>query len=196
MTCPHLATLRCQVLDGFPWPENLYMHSHMPLSKCTWVALTLRKALRLNLYPRLAMAVTPPGPGTSTWVSASYPRVEEVSVLVDGWFLRHWPFANEKAKKKFVAAGFSRATCLYFPLARDDRIASACKLLTILFLIDGKLPYKSYIALLIIGLETFSRACHSKMAGYTTRISCPLPRTDWNQIVCSRSLYSTWLRRC
>lgn len=87
----------------------------------------------------MAVTDTTPAPAVipSSWVSASYPKVEEVSAEVDGWFLQHWPFPNEKARKKFVAAGFSRVTCLYFPLARDDRIASACKLLTILFLIDG-----------------------------------------------------------
>jgi aristolochene synthase len=87
----------------------------------------------------MAVTGTTPAPPAfpSTWVSASYPKVDEVSAQVEGWFLRHWPFPNEEAKKKFVAAGFSRVTCLYFPLARDDRIGSACKLLTILFLIDG-----------------------------------------------------------
>src|SRR5437667_8973380 len=67
-----------------------------------------------------------------------HPRVEEVTKEVDGYFLEHWPFRNEKARKKFVAAGFSRVTCLYFPKALDDRIHFACRLLTVLFLIDGK----------------------------------------------------------
>lgn len=64
--------------------------------------------------------------------------MEEVSREVDGYFLQHWNFKDEKARKKFVAAGFSRVTCLYFPEALDDRIHYACRLLTVLFLIDGK----------------------------------------------------------
>jgi len=34
-------------------------------------------------------------------------------------------------------------TCCYFPLAADDRIELACRLLTVLFLIDDILEYKS-----------------------------------------------------
>jgi aristolochene synthase len=67
-----------------------------------------------------------------------HPRVELVTQEVDGYFLEHWPFPNDKARKKFVNAGFSRVTCLYFPKALDDRIHFACRLLTVLFLIDGE----------------------------------------------------------
>lgn len=67
-----------------------------------------------------------------------HPLVDEVTQTVDGYFLEHWPFKNEKARKKFVAAGFSRVTCLYFPKALNDRIHFACRLLTVLFLIDGE----------------------------------------------------------
>ena len=67
-----------------------------------------------------------------------HPLVESVSRDVDGYFLQHWKFENEKARKKFLAAGFPRVTCLYFPKAQDDRIHFACKLLTVLFLIDGE----------------------------------------------------------
>ena len=63
--------------------------------------------------------------------------VEDAIHDIDGFFLEHWHFGSEKAKAKFVAAGFSRVSCLYFPKARDDRIRFACSLLTILFLIDG-----------------------------------------------------------
>lgn len=35
-----------------------------------------------------------------------HPRVDEVTEEVDGYFLKHWDFPNEKARKKFVAAGF------------------------------------------------------------------------------------------
>jgi aristolochene synthase len=62
---------------------------------------------------------------------------QEVTAEVNDYFLKHWPFENEKARMKFVAVGFSRVTCYYFPLALDDRIALACRLITLLFLIDG-----------------------------------------------------------
>ncbi|TVY35497.1 Aristolochene synthase [Lachnellula subtilissima] len=66
-----------------------------------------------------------------------HPREKETTAEVDGYFLKHWNFENEKARKKFVAAGFSRVTCFYFPEALDDRIHFACRLLAVLFLIDG-----------------------------------------------------------
>lgn len=69
-----------------------------------------------------------------------HPDVDEVTRDVDDWFLKNWAFPDQKTRQKFVAAGFSRVTCLYFPKALEARIRSACKLLTILFLIDGK-PY-------------------------------------------------------
>ena len=76
----------------------------------------------------------------SSWSPKNHPRAEEVSREVDGYFLKHWKFPDDQARKKFLKAGFSRVTCLYFPLAKDDRIHFACRLLTVLFLIDGTLP--------------------------------------------------------
>lgn len=73
----------------------------------------------------------------SDWTYDIHPRADEVIKEVDGYFLEHWNFADEKARKTFIKAGFSHVTCLYFPLAKDDRIHFACRLLTFLFLIDG-----------------------------------------------------------
>lgn len=87
-----------------------------------------------------------PQPPRAHFQARIQPRVEEVTAEVDGWFLEHWPFESAKARKKFVAAGFSRVTCLYFPLALDDRIHFACRLLTILFLIDDILEDMSFEA--------------------------------------------------
>lgn len=78
------------------------------------------------------------GPPPSLFEPICHPLVKSVTDEVDGYFLQHWDFPNEKARKKFVAAGFSRVTCLYFPKALDDRIHFACRLLTVLFLIDGE----------------------------------------------------------
>ena len=56
---------------------------------------------------------------------------------VEDYFVQHWNFSSPGAFSKFKAAGFSRVTCLYFPEALDERLIHACKLLTVLFLIDG-----------------------------------------------------------
>ncbi|KAI0436183.1 Aristolochene synthase in complex with 12,13-Difluorofarnesyl diphosphate [Xylaria telfairii] len=79
----------------------------------------------------------------SSWESSIHPLHERIVREVDGYFLQHWPFPDEKARKKFIAAGFSRVTCFYFPKALDDRIGFACRLLTLLFLIDDALEYMS-----------------------------------------------------
>lgn len=73
-----------------------------------------------------------------------HPRVEEVSHEVNEYFLKHWEFPTAKSRKVFLAAGFPRVTCLYFPLAKDDRIHFACRLLTVLFLIDDVLEDMSF----------------------------------------------------
>lgn len=67
-----------------------------------------------------------------------HPHENETSRQVNDYFLEHWPFPNEKARYKFVKAGFPRVTCAYFPLALNDRIQYACCLLTLLFLVDGE----------------------------------------------------------
>ena len=85
---------------------------------------------------------TAPTPSLSTPASLfrhqCHHLVDPISKEVDGYFLENWNFETEKAKEKFVAAGFSRVTCLYFPMALDNRIQFACRLLTILFLMDGE----------------------------------------------------------
>lgn len=84
--------------------------------------------------PRAAVPSVP----AALFTPKVHPRVAEVTAEVDAYFLKHWPFESDKAKKKFVAAGFSAVTCLYFPEALDGRIAYACRLLALLFLVDGE----------------------------------------------------------
>ncbi|KAL2833629.1 Aristolochene synthase [Aspergillus pseudoustus] len=88
-----------------------------------------------------ALSLRPP---PSFFQPLCHPDVEAVSHEVDTYFLQHWPFECEKARQKFVAAGFSRVTCLYFPKSLDDRIHFACRLLTLLFLIDDLLENMSF----------------------------------------------------
>lgn len=90
-----------------------------------------------------APAATTWEPPPSRWVPLCHPRVDEVSCEVDGYFLQHWNFPSSKAKKTFLMAGFSKVTSLYFPLAKDDRLHFACRLLTVLFLIDDVLEEMS-----------------------------------------------------
>lgn len=78
-------------------------------------------------------------PPESVLVPAKFhPLQDEVSLQVNNYFLDRWPFPDEKARIKFLKAGFSEVTCAYFPLASDDRIHLACRLLTLLFLVDGE----------------------------------------------------------
>lgn len=83
-------------------------------------------------------------PPTSKWTPLCHPRAEEVAGQVDAYFLQHWNFRNAKSEKVFLNAGFSRVTCLYFPLAKDERIHFACRLLTVLFLVDDVLEDMSF----------------------------------------------------
>lgn len=69
-----------------------------------------------------------------------HPLEPQITEEVNSYFIEHWPFPNEKAVQKFKDAGFSRVTCCYYPKAFDDRIGFGCRLLTLLFLIDGKRP--------------------------------------------------------
>ncbi|KAK1657954.1 aristolochene synthase [Colletotrichum godetiae] len=83
-------------------------------------------------------------PSAAQFTAKIHPREQEVSTEVNSFFLDHWPFENAKARKKFVAAGFPQVTCFYYPTALDDRISFACRLLTLLFLIDDLLENMSF----------------------------------------------------
>lgn len=95
----------------------------------------LEKAETQTHRPRAALPSVP----AALFTPKIHPRVAEVTAEVDAFFLEHWPFESEKARKRFVAAGFSAVTCLYFPDVLDERIAFACRLLALLFLVDGEL---------------------------------------------------------
>ncbi|KAH7349074.1 Aristolochene synthase in complex with 12,13 Difluorofarnesyl diphosphate [Pyrenochaeta sp. MPI-SDFR-AT-0127] len=76
----------------------------------------------------------------------SAPRISQlVTEEVDGYFIKNWPFPNQKSIRKFRGAGFSRVTCCYYPTAVDDRIHFACRLLTLLFIIDDLLEDMSFV---------------------------------------------------
>ena len=114
------------------------------------------------------------GPTRSIFTPICHPQVEQATADVDGYYLKYWPFPNEAARKKFVAAGFPRVTSLYFPKALDSRIRYACSLLTILFLIDGIVSsFIMAVALTVANVvQTSSRKCHLLMARHTMRVLC------------------------
>ncbi|KAI1156829.1 Aristolochene synthase [Nemania diffusa] len=93
------------------------------------------------IEPRNGTTVIPP---PTRWSYLCHPRLKEVQDEVDGYFLENWKFPSFKAVRTFLDAKFSEVTCLYFPLALDDRIHFACRLLTVLFLIDDVLEHMSF----------------------------------------------------
>ncbi|KAI0550322.1 aristolochene synthase [Xylaria curta] len=119
------------------------------------------KKTEASTFVKEISIITPPGspptgrgtPDNSIQVPATcepylkpswHHNMDQIIREVDQYFLDHWNFVSDKERKKFVLAGFSRVTCMYFPMANDDRIASACKLLTVLFLIDDLLEDMSF----------------------------------------------------
>ncbi|KAK7042880.1 Aristolochene synthase in complex with 12,13 Difluorofarnesyl diphosphate, partial [Favolaschia claudopus] len=64
---------------------------------------------------------------------------EEITQDVNTFFLTHWPFPNEKARKKIVESDFCYALCATWPESLDDRMRHACRLVTLIFLIDDLL---------------------------------------------------------
>ncbi|KAL9628711.1 MAG: hypothetical protein Q9164_007167 [Protoblastenia rupestris] len=83
-------------------------------------------------------------PQPSAWTHLCHPQTQQIQDEVDRYFLENWDFPSIKASRTFLNAKFSEVTCLYFPLALDDRIHFACRLLTVLFLIDDQLEDMSF----------------------------------------------------
>ncbi|CAI6332025.1 unnamed protein product [Periconia digitata] len=94
-----------------------------------------------TIEPKDDTTIIPP---PTEWTYLCHPRLKEVQDEVDGYFLENWKFPSFKAVRTFLDAKFSEVTCLYFPLALDDRIHFACRLLTVLFLIDDVLEHMSF----------------------------------------------------
>ncbi|KAF1993247.1 Aristolochene synthase in complex with 12,13 Difluorofarnesyl diphosphate [Amniculicola lignicola CBS 123094] len=116
--------------------------SPTPVAVPSKVAVTFKAPASLPLPDNdIRQTLTPP---PSYFKPLCHPNVDAVAKEVDGYFLKHWNFTSARDKKKFVNAGFSRVTCLYFPEALDDRIHFACRLLTVLFLVDDLLEDMSF----------------------------------------------------
>lgn len=76
-------------------------------------------------------------PGPTRFAYQTHPRTEEVVAETNAYFLGNWPFRKEAEKKQFVLEDANRWACMAFSMALDDRIVSACKVNTLLFLLDG-----------------------------------------------------------
>ncbi|EKD14000.1 uncharacterized protein L3040_007997 [Drepanopeziza brunnea f. sp. 'multigermtubi'] len=120
------------LIDTLTFPAQLFVHLEST-SKSPSVKETIK--------PRNDTSITPP---PTKWSYLCHPRLKEVQDEVDGYFLENWNFPSFKAVRTFLDAKFSEVTCLYFPLALDDRIHFACRLLTVLFLIDDVLEHMSF----------------------------------------------------
>ncbi|KAI0418209.1 Aristolochene synthase in complex with 12,13-Difluorofarnesyl diphosphate [Xylaria grammica] len=80
----------------------------------------------------------------STFQLRCHSRLEEIEQEVNEYFMAHWPFPSDKSRERFLGGRFTRCTCMYFPDAKDDRIHFACRLLTLLFLVDDILETMSF----------------------------------------------------
>ncbi|KAI8152894.1 Aristolochene synthase [Colletotrichum sp. SAR 10_70] len=116
------------------------MFSLHALASLIFPLTTSSPKVQWNSGEKISREYSPTNSNSVSRFSAKIHRLEpQISAEVNGFFLEHWPFENDKARKKFIAAGFSRVTCFYYPVALDDRIGFACRLLTLLFLIDDLL---------------------------------------------------------
>ncbi|KAK1638009.1 Aristolochene synthase from penicillium Roqueforti [Colletotrichum phormii] len=121
--------------------EEVRETTHVPVSALTEPSYGIQNGVS---EPVLKTQVPKWRVPPSGWRALIHPLADEVAREVDGYFLEHWPFPNEKSRKTFLNAGFSRVTSLYFPLSKDDRLHFACRLLTVLFLIDDLLEHMSF----------------------------------------------------
>ena len=80
------------------------------------------------VYPPLPSSLTP----------LCHPLVKTLTRQVNDWISSSGHFKSEKEKKRYVGHETARVACLLYPRALDDRLIYACKLITVLFLLDGR----------------------------------------------------------
>jgi hypothetical protein len=125
-------------LSNSPIFVSLFNLASSVISRLTMGGKSTARELKPTSRASPPSQAEPNGVPPAIFTPICHPLVDSVSKEVDDYFLEHWKFDSEKSKKRFLGAGFSKVTCLYFPKALDDRIHFACRLLTVLFLIDGK----------------------------------------------------------
>ncbi|KAI0516782.1 Aristolochene synthase in complex with 12,13 Difluorofarnesyl diphosphate [Xylaria bambusicola] len=72
-----------------------------------------------------------------------HPLTEKTIREVNDFFLEHWEFPSPKFRKRFEGDGMTRVTCFYVCKSLDDRLVLACRLITLLFLMDDVLEHLS-----------------------------------------------------
>ncbi|KAM0794822.1 aristolochene synthase [Usnea florida] len=72
-----------------------------------------------------------------------HPRADAVCAELDSFFMKHWPFKDQKERNRFFASQTNRWACFAFPMADDDRLLDTVKVNTLLFLLDGKFAHGS-----------------------------------------------------
>ncbi|KAI0146376.1 Aristolochene synthase in complex with 12,13 Difluorofarnesyl diphosphate [Xylariaceae sp. FL1272] len=72
-----------------------------------------------------------------------HPLTEKAIREVNEFFLEHWKFPSPQVRKRFEGDGMTRVTCFYVCKSLDDRLILACRLITLLFLIDDVLEHMS-----------------------------------------------------
>ena len=109
-----------------------------------------------------------------------HPRADEVCSELDDFFSKHWPWENEQAREKFVVSDTNRWACWALPLAKDDRILDATKLLTLFFLLDGKFLYVLHKQrnTETLAMKTLPKTCPSKRAKHFINASSHFPRVN------------------
>ena len=118
-----------------------------------------------------ATTSTPPTvqePPPAILIPKIHPLEPQVTAEVEAYFIEHWPFPNDRAVQKFRDAGFSYVTCCYYPEALPDRIHFGCRLLTLLFLIDGNDTSIFLRTEPLTKSQTSSSTCPSNPARRTT----------------------------
>jgi len=73
-----------------------------------------------------------------------HPCHDEITRELDEYFLAHWPFTSDNARKKFLKSKINLYTCLALPHGDEKRVKLACELVTLNFLVDDYLDSLSY----------------------------------------------------
>ncbi|KAF2638098.1 Aristolochene synthase in complex with 12,13 Difluorofarnesyl diphosphate [Massarina eburnea CBS 473.64] len=83
-------------------------------------------------------------PKPSNWTSRTHSLIDVIKDENTAWFFKHWPFPDEKAKKKFVDSRWDLLCSVWYPLSIDDRFVPTARLIVILFYIDDALEDLSF----------------------------------------------------
>lgn len=78
-------------------------------------------------------------PGLTRFPVRSHPQADKVSKEIDDLLLENFPFRTERHRETHIKADHNKWGCMAFSLARDDRILDGVKVMTLFFLVDGRI---------------------------------------------------------